>query len=137
MKTKIVVTGLIENDKNQFLISQRSDPKIAEAHMKWDFPGGAIDFGETPKEALKREIKEETSLDVIIGEMIPECYSKVWLHEDFKIHAVVLCYRCKLIGGTLSSKDHKINDLKWISKREFDEYDFLPSIKLFLKASKI
>lgn len=137
MKTKIVVTGLIKNDKGQFLISQRNDPKIAEAHMKWDFPGGVIDFGETPEVALKREIAEETGLSVMVEEMIPVCYSKVWSHENFKIHAIVLCYHCNLIGGDFNLSDFKINDLKWIERKDFEEYDFLPSIKLFLEASKI
>lgn len=65
--------------------------------------------------------------------MIPKCYSKVWIHEDFKIHAIVLCYRCKLIDGKLSFNDYKINDLKWINKDDFNKYDFLPSIKGFLE----
>lgn len=133
MKTKMVVIGLVENDKHQFLISQRYEPKILEAHMKWDFPGGTIDFGETPEDALKREILEETGLNVAVHEMVPKCYSNVWTHEDFKVHAIVLCYRCKLIDGNLNLNDHKIHDLKWIYKNDFDKYDFLPSVNLFLK----
>lgn len=133
MKTKTVAIGLIENDEQQFLISQRYDPKIAEAHMKWDFPGGTIDFGETPEDALRREILEETGLTVTIGEMIPKCYSNVWAHEDFKIHAIVLCYRCKLVSGELNLSDYKIHDLKWIDRNDFNKYDFLPSIKFFLE----
>ncbi|EKD44230.1 MAG: MutT/NUDIX family protein [uncultured bacterium (gcode 4)] len=100
--------------------------------MKWDFPGGTVDFWETLEETLKREIMEETGLNITVNEMIPRCYSNVWIHEDFKIHAMVFCYRCKLIGGEISLNDHKIHDLKWIDKNDFCNYEFLPSIKLFL-----
>lgn len=133
MRTKLVVVGLIENDKNQFLISQRFEPTIKDAHMKWDFVGGKIEFGETPEEALKREVMEETGLDVKVKDMVPCCYSNVWNHDDFKIHALVICYRCKVLAGECNISDRKINDLKWISKDEFKNYDFLPTIDLFLK----
>lgn len=135
-KTKIVVTGLIENDKNQYLISQRYDSRIPKAHLKWDFIGGAIDFGESAEEAFKREIMEESGLRVSVHEMIPKCFTKVWDHDECRIHAIVLCYRCKLIDGELHLNDRKINELKWISKQEFSEYDFLPSIHQFLEAAK-
>lgn len=133
MKTKVVAIGLIENDNNEFLISLRHEPKIKEANMKWDFVGGAIDFGETPQEALGREVMEETGLDVEVGEMLPMCYSKVWKHDDFKIHAIVVCYHCKLISGELKIGVYKIKDLRWIKKEEFKNHEFLPSINLFLE----
>lgn len=133
MKTKVVAIGLIKNDEQKYLISQRFEPKIKDAHMKWDFVGGTIDFGETPQEALKREVMEESGLNVEVGEMLPMCYSKVWNHDEYKIHAIVMCYYCKLIGGNLMIGEDKINDLKWISKDEFKNYNFLPTIDLFLE----
>ncbi|EKE10746.1 MAG: hypothetical protein ACD_15C00205G0008 [uncultured bacterium] len=133
MKTKLIVIGLIENENNKFLISQRSDPKIEEAHLKWDFVGGKIEFGESPEEALKREVKEETGLNVEVEKMIPICFSKVWEHEEYKLHVMVLCYFCQAIDGELKIGDLKIKDLRWIEKDEFSKYDFLPSINLFLE----
>jgi len=134
MKTKVVVIGLIENDKGEFLISLRHEPKIKEADMKWDFVGGAIDFGESPEEALKREIKEEANLEVEIGEMMPMCYSKVWEHDIYdKLHIVLLCYHCKLLGGEMKIGAYKIKELRWVNKNEFRNYDFLQSINLFLE----
>lgn len=133
METKLVVIGLIENDQHQFLISLRNDPKIKEAHLKWDFVGGQIEFGESPEEALKREVKEETGLNVSVGEMAPMCFSKVWEHDDHKLHVMVLCYSCKVIDGAMRMGDWKIQELRWIEKDEFPNYDFLPSINLFLK----
>lgn len=134
MKTKVVVIGLIENDENKFLISLRHEPKIKDADMKWDFVGGAIDFGETPQEALKREVMEETGLTVEVGEMLPACYSNVWEHDEYdKLHVIVLCYKCKFKDGEMKIGVYKIKELRWIKKEEFKNYDFLPTIDMFLE----
>ncbi len=51
-KTKLVVLGLIKNDKNQYLLSQRYDLDVPEAHLKWDLVGGTNEFGEDLEETL-------------------------------------------------------------------------------------
>src|SRR3989344_8335672 len=108
-KQKIVVLGLIENNENNVLISQRFDPKIKDAHLKWDFAGGTNEFGESLKETVKREILEETGLNVEVLDLIPECVSNFWEHTDYTLHSLVFCYMCKVIDGALNSNDPKIN----------------------------
>lgn len=130
---KLVVIGLIENGKGEFLISKRNEPSIKDAHLKWDFIGGKIEWGESPEEALKREILEETFLNVEIMDMIPCCDSRVWDRKTDKLHVVVIGYRCRIISGEARIGDSKIKDLKFIKKDDFDKYDFLPTINLFLE----
>ncbi len=131
-KKKLIVLGLIQNDKNQFLISQRFDPEVPSAHLKWDLVGGTNEHGESLEETLKREIKEETGLNVEILDLLPKSVSRVWDHKNFNLHVVVLCYKCKLIDGNMHLNDHKINDLKWVDKNDLTNYEFLPTTKTFI-----
>ncbi|MFA5420646.1 MAG: NUDIX domain-containing protein [Patescibacteria group bacterium] len=131
-KKKLIILGLIKNDNNEFLLSQRYDPDVLDAHLRWDLPGGTNEFGEGLEETLKREILEETGLEVEIKEMLPKSISRKWKHKDYSIHVVVFCYYCSCIGGNMHPKDHKINDLKWIKKEDFKNYDFLPTTRAFI-----
>lgn len=131
-KSKLVVLGLIENQNNEYLLSQRYDPDVPEAHLKWDFPGGTNEFGESLEETLEREVLEETGLKIEIVEMFPKSISRLWDHKNFKQHTIVVCYYCKMLDGTLHLNDHKIQDLKWIQFSDLGTYDFLPTTKCFI-----
>lgn len=131
-KQKIVVLGIIENGSGQILVSQRLDPKIPAAHLKWDVPGGTNEFGESLKETLIREIKEETGLQVNVLNLSPDCVSKEWKHDKYLLHVLVFCYYCKLTGGKLSSTDSQIRNLKWISPKDAQKLDLLPTTKVFV-----
>lgn len=132
-KQKIVVLGIIENNNNQILMSQRLDPKIPDAHMKWDVPGGTNEFGESLKETLIREIKEETGLNIKVISLLPDCVSKEWRHEEYLQHTLVFCYHCKLIDGNLHLNDHKIHTLEWMDLKETQKLDLLPTTKVFIE----
>ncbi len=131
-KKKIVVLGIIENEDRQILLSQRIDPKIPAAHLKWDVPGGTNEFGESLKETLTREVFEETGLNIEILELMPDCVSKEWKHEDYLQHTLVFCYHCKFINGKMNLKDHKINALRWMPPKEASKLDLLPTTKIFI-----
>lgn len=129
---KLVILGLTKNDREEILISQRYDPKVPAAHLKWDLPGGTVEFGESPEETLRREIMEETGLEIEIGNLIPHVASRVWDHADYKMHSIVLCFECKMSAGKLHLNDHKINALEWVKAKDLIDYEFLPTAKVFL-----
>ena len=135
-KTKLIVLGLVKNENNEFLLSQRHDPKIPDAHLRWDVPGGTNDFGESLEETLRREILEETGLDIEVKDLLSKSTSMLWDHVDCKIHVVVLCYNCKLLKGKTHLNDHKIHDLKWVKKRDLGKYKFLPTTQCFIDMVK-
>jgi len=95
-------------------------------------PGGTNKFAESLPETIKREILEETGLEVEILEMIPQSVSRKWQHHDYSIHVVVFCYYCRYVSGELNLNDHKINDLRWVKKEDLKNYDFLPTTKVFI-----
>lgn len=131
-KQKIVILGIIENKEGNILVSQRSDPKIPAAHLKWDVPGGTNEFGESLKDTLIREILEETGYSVSILDLLPECVSKNWEHDDYLQHTLVFCYRCKLLSGEMRLKDPKIKVLKWVTPKTAQKLDLLPTTQVFI-----
>lgn len=131
-KKKLIVLGLIKNNNNEFLLSQRYDPDILDAHLRWDLPGGTNEFGESLEETLIREVLEETGLKIEVNEMLPKSISRKWKHKDYSIHVVVFCYCCSYVNGEVHLNDHKINDLKWVKKEDFKGYDFLPTTQAFI-----
>lgn len=130
-KTKLVVLGLIKNNDGEFLLSQRFDPDFKDAHLKWDFPGGTNEFGESLEETLKREIIEETGLMVEVLDMMPHSVSKLWESTTGEVHVILVCYNCALVSGELSTADKKINDLKWVKPDLINSFELLSTTQQF------
>lgn len=130
--SKLVVLGIVENEKGEILISQRFEPILPEVHLKWDLPGGKNEFGESLENTIVREIEEETGLKVEVVNLIPKTLSKVWEYRDCEQHTILICFLCKLAGGELQLNDKKINDLKWISNNDVDNFDFMSTSMDFI-----
>ncbi len=113
-----VVAALIQNSDSRVLITQRR----AQAFMplKWEFPGGKVESGETDQQALAREIQEE--LDVIV-DVLEHFAGVVYSYPDFSVDFHV--YRCSIVEGDL--KKLAVNDFKWVSVSELDSFDFPPA----------
>jgi 8-oxo-dGTP diphosphatase len=129
MKKHIHVVGaaIIENGK--ILCAQRGPDKALP--LKWEFPGGKIEEGESPQEALRREINEEMQCKVEIGEQIDYTVYEY----DFGIVHLTIFY-CKLIEGTPVLTEHV--SIRWLSPHELPSLDWAPAdIPAIEKLSKI
>lgn len=118
MKTIEVVAAIIKKDDKIFA-TQRG---YGEFKGYWEFPGGKIESGETPGQALIREIQEELNVDIEIGELI-ETVDYDYPHFHLTLH----CFLCKIISGELKLVEHE--DSRWLTKETLDEVEWLPADK--------
>lgn len=110
-----VTCALIEDD-NQVLCAQRSEKMSLP--LKWEFPGGKLEKGETLEDCLKREIKEELGLNVKILEKLP---SNTHKYTDKKIIELIP-FRCSLQTSEIDLKEH--SRIEWASISQLENFDW-------------
>lgn len=121
MKTVRVVAAVIKarNEAGEPIIfaTQRG---YGEMKGGWEFPGGKIEEGETPAEALKREIMEELDTDISVGELIDT------IEYDYPtFHLSMDCFWCEIVKGDLVLKEHEA--AKWLDRNTLDSVEWLPA----------
>ncbi|MEH7238842.1 (deoxy)nucleoside triphosphate pyrophosphohydrolase [Bacillus sp. JJ1562] len=118
MSKHIYVVGAVFVENEKILCVQRGPNNILA--LKWEFPGGKIEKGESPEEALRREIEEELLCEIEVGSQIDET-----VHEyDFGI-VHLSTYSCKLIEGTPTLTEHVA--LQWLTPEELPSLDWAPA----------
>jgi 8-oxo-dGTP diphosphatase len=114
-----VVAGLIFDANNRILSCRR--PKEKSWPSWWEFPGGKIEFGETPQIALSRELKEELSLNISPSKIIAEQFFN---YDDKYVKLMVL--NCGIIEeDRIKLLEH--DEMKWLSKEELFDVNWLPA----------
>lgn len=123
LKTVEVVAALIINQDKVFA-TQRGYGEFKDG---WEFPGGKIEPGETPEQALKREIQEELATEIRVEEPLTT------VEYDYPtFHLSMQCFICKVERGKLTLLEHEA--ARWLSYDELDEVDWLPADLLVVTA---
>jgi 8-oxo-dGTP diphosphatase len=121
MKKVRVVAAVIKtenkNGKPVIFATQRGYGAFKDG---WEFPGGKIEEGETPHEALKREIREELDTEISVGDLLDK------IEYDYPtFHLSMDCFWCEVVEGNLVLKEHE--DAKWLTVEELDSVEWLPA----------
>ena len=86
----------------------------------WEFPGGKVEPGETPEEAVVREIREELETEILVG----RCFAEVdYDYPDFHLH--MKCYLCTVKSGDLKLLEH--SEARWLTREALDSVEWLPA----------
>lgn len=111
-----VVAAIIKKD-NEIFATQRG---YGDFKGGWEFPGGKIEAGENPEQALIREIKEELAVEIEVGELL---HTVEFDYPTF--HLTMHCFVCTLLSGELELKEHQA--AKWLTKETLDSVEWLPA----------
>ena len=117
----ILVTAGIIRKNDEILIAKREKDQL------WEFPGGKVEYGEAPRECLRREIKEELDFDIEVEDVFD---LTSFLAED-GTHYVILFYNCRYIQGTPEAKQH--SEIKWTTREKLPQNYFLPADSIIIK----
>ena len=121
MKKVRVVAAVIRHEDKIFA-TQRG---YGEMKGGWEFPGGKIEEGETPQQALKREIEEELDSEIQVGDLIDT------IEYDYpSFHLSMDCFWCEVVSGDLVLKEAEA--ARWLTKEELDSVPWLPADQTIL-----
>ena len=127
MKQIEVVAAIIHDDQGRIFATQRG---YGEWKDWWEFPGGKMETGETPEEALQREIWEELETRIVVERFVE---TVEWDYPQF--HLTMHCYLCRVESGHLELKEHEA--AKWLNKDELESVNWLPADRDLVRKLKL
>ena len=117
MKQIEVVAAIIHDAEGRIFATQRG---YGEWEGWWEFPGGKMEAGESPEEALRREIWEELETCIVIERLVT---TVEWDYPKF--HLTMHCYWCHVESGSLTLKEHEA--ARWLATDELESVKWLPA----------
>lgn len=117
MKQIEVVAAIIHDSEGRIFATQRG---YGDYKDWWEFPGGKIEAGEIPEEALRREIWEELETRIVVENLVE---TVEWDYPQF--HLSMHCYLCHVESGHLELKEHEA--AKWLNQDELENVNWLPA----------
>ena len=123
MKTVKVVAAVIRDGDRIFATQRGYGPQ----KDGWEFPGGKVEPGEGPREALRREIREELDAEIQVEDYLS---TVEWDYPDF--HLSMACYYARVASGCLTLREHEA--ARWLLPEELDSVNWLPADRVLLES---
>ena len=121
-----VVAAIIHDEEGRIFTTQRGYGEMKDG---WEFPGGKMEPGESPEEALKREIWEELETKIVVEKLVQ---TVEWDYPAF--HLTMHCFWCHIESGSLKLKEHEA--AKWLTKDQLNSVDWLPADRIVVETIK-
>ncbi len=115
-----VVAAVITDSAGRVLLAQR--PAQKHLALKWEFPGGKVEAGETPEEALRRELREELGIEVAIVRPLPR-----FTHDYGTVVIAMQPFGCRLAAGSPPPYPYEHVALAWVAIHDLGAYDLAPA----------
>jgi ADP-ribose pyrophosphatase YjhB (NUDIX family) len=127
----LVGVGVVVRMDDKILLVQR---KKEPGRGLWSIPGGLVELGEKVEDAAKREVKEETGLDVEIEEVIG-VFDNIIRDEEGKIryHYILIDFIARVVGGSLKLSADELSAARWVNLEEAAQYPTTQSFRLLLR----
>jgi mutator protein MutT len=116
----LVTCGVIWRGRELLIARRKADSRLEP--LKWEFPGGKIEFSEDPPGALKREIREELDFEIEVGDIFCVSSHNYRGSSAAVDHVLMLAYSCSHLKGEPAVRD--VSDFRWVQVEELDRYDF-------------
>lgn len=126
MKQIEVVAAIIHDNNGRIFATQRGYGDFKDG---WEFPGGKMEPGETPEDALVREIQEELETRIVVERLVQ---TVEWDYPKF--HLTMHCFWCHIESGSLTLKEHEA--ARWLHEDQLDSVDWLPADKVVVEKIK-
>ena len=123
MKRIEVVAAIIHDEEGRIFATQRGYGEMKDG---WEFPGGKMEPGESPEEALQREIWEELETRIVV-----ERLAKTVEWDYPKFHLMMHCFWCRIESGHLTLKEHEA--ARWLSRDDLESVDWLPADRMVVE----
>ncbi len=118
------VAAVIIEDGKLLLIRRGVEPSKG----KWSVPGGSVEWGESLMDAVKREVREETGLEIEVGKVAGALDLRTEGADGVSYHYVIIDYFARPTGGELGPGDDA-SDARWVSLDELDSYDLTAHLR--------
>jgi 8-oxo-dGTP diphosphatase len=115
-----VVAAIIEDDSGRVLLAQR--PARKHLALKWEFPGGKVDTGETPEAALVREIREELACAIVIVRPLPR-----FTHDYGTVTIAMIPFVCRLASDSAKPHPQEHAAIRWVTRDQLGDFDLAPA----------
>jgi 8-oxo-dGTP diphosphatase len=112
-----VVAAMVSRD-GRYLITQRRPSAVLP--LKWEFPGGRVEAGESDQEALRRELRERLDAEISVRQLISYVSHR---YEHYTVELYL--YECALVSEGVRAK--AVHDVRWVLSKDFDDYEFTPA----------
>ena len=127
MKQIEVVAAIIHDKDGLIFATQRGYGDYKDG---WEFPGGKMEPGESPEQALRREIWEELETEIVVEWLVK---TVEWDYPQF--HLTMHCYWCHVNSGSLTLKEHEA--ARWLTPDQLDNVDWLPADQVVVEQLKV